>query len=337
LKLILLSGGAGKRLWPLSSDMLPKQFIPFLDPQWNEPASMMQKAWAILSDRFGTDNLYIAGNLNHEPILRQQLGSQARLILEPAQRDTFPAIALAASYLHDRAGVDLDETVIVLPVDAYADPTFYDLLPELDYLIRNDLTQLALIGIKPSFASDKFGYIVPVTAPASPGEYCLARGFVEKPDPAEAAELIAQGALWNGGVFAFRLRYLKDAVHRLRFPWSYDELYDRYEALPRISFDYMVAEPEKNIVCIAFDGAWSDLGTWSDMLRLLGKEASGRAILGDDSRNTHIINQLDIPIIVSGISDAVIAAGPDGILISHKSVSHLIKPLVDRLGHTSKT
>ncbi|MCD9024478.1 sugar phosphate nucleotidyltransferase [Cohnella silvisoli] len=328
MKIILLSGGAGKRLWPLSSEILPKQFMKILRTPSGESISMVQKTWGILADKFGIHNLFISAGLNHESVLREQLGPDVRLILEPSQRDTFPAIAVASSYLSS-IEIHPDETVIVLPVDAYVDPAFYDKLNDLDHIIQQDFARLALIGIQPSFPAEKFGYILPI--PSSNPYYSRVNSFHEKPDRASAGDLIDQGALWNGGVFAFRLAYMEEIVSRLIRTWSYKELTAAYDTIPRISFDYMVVEPEKRIICVKYVGKWTDLGTWTEMLRVIEPDECNNVIKDDSCEGTHVINQLSIPIVIAGIKNAVIAAGPDGILISDKSVSHMIKPLVDQL------
>lgn len=294
------------------------------------PVSMLQKTWRILAEKFGSANLFVAGNCHHESILLEQLGTEAQVILEPAQRDTFAAISLAASFLVTRKHIDPQETVVVLPVDTYTDPSFYDCLSELDRLIQRGIAPLALIGIAPKYAADKFGYILPRHASPPPSGNFV-ESFVEKPDMQTAQELIEQGALWNGGVFAFRLAYLQETVTRHQFPWDYRALYSQYDTIPRISFDYMVVEPEKNIVFVPYDGIWTDLGTWSEMVRVLSPESSGLVIKDDNCEGTYVVNQLGIPIIVADVKDAIISAGPDGILVSSIRNSHAVKPLVDKL------
>lgn len=331
MKIILLSGGAGKRLWPLSSDVLPKPFMKVMNNKMEPPVSMLQKTWRTLAEKYGTEPLYVAGNAVHESILREQLGAEAQLILEPAKRDTFAAISLAASYLADRRGAKPEETILVLPVDAYADPSFYDGLIEMDRIIQQDLASIALVGIVPKYPAEKFGYIVPM--PAGHSSAChYVQGFFEKPDRRTAQEMIERGALWNGGVFAFRLSYLQEVVTRHHFPWAYPDLLAQYDTIPRISFDYMVVEPEKRIAYVPFEGVWTDLGTWSEMVRVLGDRDGGTNIIKDSHcQDTHVINHLGIPIIVSGISGAIIVAGPEGILICNQNRAHQIKPLVDRI------
>lgn len=335
MKIILLSGGAGKRLWPLSNEILPKQFMKLMNNTQDYPISMLQKTWRILEEKFGADNLFVAGNSSHEAILREQLGTDARLILEPSQRDTFAAIALAATYLSCNAGVELEETIVVLPVDSYTDPSYYDCLYSLDHLIQQDVAPLALIGITPSYPGEKFGYMTPQLSPT--GEPTpLVQSFHEKPGEQTARELIAQGALWNGGVFAFRLRYMHDVTTRLHFPWDYDDLYRQYDTIPRISFDYMVVEPEKKIAYVPYDGTWSDLGTWSEMVRVLSPETTGQVIKDDQCEGTYVVNQLGIPIIVADVKDTIISASPEGILVSSIRTSHAVKPLIEQLVTTNK-
>ena len=335
MKIILLSGGAGKRLWPLSNELIPKPFMKVMNNKQDAPISMLQKTWRVLVDKFGDENVFVAGNHRHESILREQLGERARLILEPAQRDTFAAIALAASYLSEQADIRCDETMIVLPVDAYTDPTFYDCLNEMDHLIQREYAPLALIGIKPKYPADKFGYILP--QPRSDRAPChYVQSFCEKPDLQTARELIEQGALWNGGVFAFRLQYLQEHLVRMQFPWDFRSLYARYDTIPRISFDYMIVEPEKNILFVTYDGVWTDLGTWSEMIRVLSPESSGLVIKDDQCEGTFVVNQLNIPIIVSDVRDTIISAGPNGILVSSIRASHDVKPLIDKLPTMNK-
>lgn len=333
MRIVLLSGGAGKRLWPLSNEWLPKQFMKIFPGESGVTVSMVQKTWRTLVDKVGGDRLYIAAPTHHETVLREQLGEDVQLILEPAARDTFPAIALACSYLSAQR-FPADEAVIVLPVDAYVDPTFYELLDELAQVVVGEAASLALIGVKPAYASDKYGYIVPRPDDGQAG--ISVERFVEKPDPISAAALVESGALWNGGVFAFRLDYMNAFLRRGGYPYDYEELRTAYDQLPRISFDYMVVEPEKRIACVPYEGTWTDLGTWSEMIRILAPDGGSDVAMDARSQDTYVINQLGIPIIVAGIANAVVVASPEGILISDQSVSHTIKPLIDQITKTEQ-
>ena len=335
MKIILLSGGAGKRLWPLSNEILPKQFMKMMNNKQAVPISMLQKTWSVLKEKFGAENLFVAGNSSHEAILREQLGPEARIIYEPTQRDTFAAISLAATFLSSHAGVELDETIVVLPVDTYTDPSYYDCLHSLDKFIQQDVAPLALIGVAPKYPDEKFGYLIPLQSETGEPTH-LVQSFYEKPNEQTARELIEQGALWNGGVFAFRLQYIHDLATRLQFPWSFEELYAHYDSIPRISFDYMVVEPEKKIAYVRYDGNWSDLGTWSEIVRVLSPENNGQVIKDDQCDGTYVVNQLGIPIIVADVQDTIISAGPDGILVSSIRTSHAVKPLIEQLVNSNK-
>ena len=328
IKFILLSGGSGSRLWPLSTESLPKPYLKIMRNTDGTLSSMLQRTWETLADKYGAEHLFVAAGTSQEALLREQLGPDVQLILEPSRRDTFPAIAFACASLAEY-GTEADETVVVLPVDTYADPDFYDKLAELDHIIRERLVRLALIGIRPAFPSDKFGYIL--TSDKLDSSALTVDKFLEKPDLTVAADLIRQGALWNGGIFAFRLQYMLDKLAGLNLPIDRPGLEAAFDKIPRISFDYMVIETETSVACVRYDGRWSDLGTWSEIVRLLDPYIGANVVMDEYSTGTHVINQLPIPIVVSGVPNVVIAAGPDGILISDQKSSHLIKPLIDQV------
>ncbi|WP_027088307.1 sugar phosphate nucleotidyltransferase [Cohnella panacarvi] len=328
MKIIILAGGNGKRLWPLSSDIMPKQYMKVVKNDKGESCSMVQKTWSILAQKYGESNLYVVGGESQALVLAEQLGPTAQLILEPSRRDTFPAIALASVYLSD-IGTSADETVVVIPVDAHADGDYYDLLGRLDESIQRGEANLGLVGIRPSEVSEKYGYILSDPVPG-----CAARRvnrFVEKPELAAAAALIEKDALWNGGIFAFRLAYILGVLTGMNRPLQYAKLKSRYDTMPRISFDYMVTETEKNMICVRYEGEWTDLGTWKDIVRVLGENDTRNFIKDDRSAGTFVINQLNVPIVVAGISNAVVVASPEGILICDRSVSHQIKPLIEQI------
>lgn len=333
MKLILLSGGAGKRLWPLSSELLPKQFMKILRNDNGDTISMVQKTWGLLADKFGAQSIYLTAPGSHETVLREQLGTEARLIREPSARDTFPAIAGSCSYLAAHACADPDEVIVAMPVDAFVQADFYDTMLQLEASVRENRAQIALVGIRPKYASEKYGYIIPVH-PASYAEPSPVNHFIEKPDAETASKLIKSGALWNSGIFAFKLSYMERFMESSAYPWAYDELIKHYDTLPRISFDYMVVEPEKSIYCHVYEGEWTDLGTWAELVKMLRPDQSDHVVTDDNCHNTFIINQLGIPIIIAGISNAVVAASPDGILITDQSVSHTIKPLIEKLPYS---
>ena len=151
--------------------------------------------------------------------------------------------------------------------------------------------------------------------------------FKEKPDVPTAEKYIAQGAMWNGGVFAFRLGYMLEKIQNLLGTTSYKNLYENYENLEKISFDYAVVEKEKNIKVIRYSGEWKDLGTWNTLTEAMTDEVAGNAI-NPLCENTHIINELQIPLIALAVKNLAIAATPDGILVTDKKQSDKLKNYV---------
>lgn len=330
LKLILLSGGSGKRLWPLSNDTRSKQFLKVLDSNDKEKVSMVQRVWGQLKKVGLAEDSSIATSKIQSEMINSQLGTDITIISEPERRDTFPAIALAASYLHSIKTISRDEIVVVLPVDPYVEDAFFNRVKDLEKVILNTRADLALIGVKPTYASSKYGYIVPST---KIDDYFEVSHFVEKPNEEYAESLIEENALWNCGVFAFKLGYLLDILKEKELPIEYDKLNSEYSSLPKISFDYEVVERSQNIVAIPYDGYWKDLGTWNTLTEEMTTSQVGKGIISDDSINTHLINELDIPVTVLGVQGLIVAVSPDGILVSDKASSPKIKDFIKDFNH----
>lgn len=327
MNLILLSGGSGKRLWPLSNDVRSKQFIPILEREDGSYESMAQRVYRQIQKMDPEALVVVAAPKLQVSELRTQLGAQLDISVEPCRRDTFPAIVLASAYLHDVKGIPLKEPVIICPVDSYVNDSYFEALKRLNDLAADGALNLALMGIQPTYPSEKYGYILPET----PETVSRVRAFREKPDWKTAEEYIGQGALWNGGVFACRLEYiLNRAKEQIAFSDYYD-LFAKYERFPKISFDYAVVEKEPNIQVLRYTGQWKDLGTWNTLTGAMGRPSVGNAMMDKTCSNTHVINDLDIPVLAMGLQDVVVAASPQGILVADKEKSSYMKPLVDAL------
>lgn len=327
MKTILLSGGSGKRLWPLSNDARSKQFLKVLEDNNNNLQSMVQRVWNQLEKVGLSESAVIATSKSQVDMIHSQLDGKAKLIEEPSRRDTFPAIALAASYLYSEQKTGLDEVISVLPVDPYVENRFFNRVKDLEKVVLDSNADIALIGVTPTYPSSKYGYIVPVINEIG-NEYSPVSCFTEKPTESDATQLIKQDALWNCGVFAFKLGYIISILEKKGLPIKYFELMKQYEQLPKISFDYEVVEKTENIVVLPYDGYWKDLGTWNTLTEEMAASKIGRGIISSDSNNVHLINELDIPVTVLGASNIVVAASPDGILVSDKQASPRIKELV---------
>lgn len=329
LKIVLLSGGSGKRLWPLSNDSRSKQFLKILRGPDGGMESMVQRVWRQLGDAGLTKDCLIVTNPLQTDIIGRQLGCGVPILVEPESRDTFPAIALAASYLRDVRRAGPNETVVVLPVDPYADDAFFRLVKDLEPLLRRSTADLGLIGAMPTYNSTKYGYIVPEPADGQ-RDYVKAAAFYEKPSERAAEELIAnKGAMWNCGVFAFRLEFLIELLRDRDLPVEYRRLAADYQLLSRTSFDVEVAEKCRNIAVLPYGGGWKDLGTWNTLTEEMDVSRIGKGRLSHDSRNSHIINEIHIPVSVLGLSNIVVAVSPDGILVSDKEASPRLKEVLD--------
>ena len=327
MKLVLLSGGSGKRLWPLSNDSRSKQFLKVLKNEKNEMQSMVQRVWEQLTVLGIENNSVIATSKSQVDMINNQLGNDVPIIIEPERRDTFPAIALAASYLYSKEHVDLDEIIGVLPVDPYVENKFFERLLDLEEVLKSSDADLGLMGVMPTYPSEKYGYIVP-NIEKSTQEVVRVSHFKEKPNTVEAEILLTQNALWNCGVFAFKLDKIISLLDKKGFPVQYDELIKQYTKLPKISFDYEVVEKTENIVALPYEGTWKDLGTWNTLTEEMGTSILGKGNMGTECEQNHIINELDIPVSVLGLSNVIVAVSPDGILISDKEASPRIKELV---------
>ena len=335
MNIILLSGGSGTRLWPLSNDVRSKQFIKIFkkqaaagDPSGKEAyESMLQRVYRQIKETDRDAVVTIATGKSQVSAIRNQLGEETGLSVEPCRRDTFPAIALATAWLHDVKGVPADEAVVVCPVDPYVQKDYFEALKKLGELAQQGAANLVLMGIAPTYPSEKYGYIMPVTADA----VAKVSEFKEKPDAATAQTYIEQGGLWNGGVFAYKLSYVLERARQLIGFTDYADLYSKYDTLQKISFDYAVAEHEPDIAVMRFSGEWKDLGTWNTLTEAMEEQVVGDARLNETCRNVHVINELGIPVLGMGLHDVVISASPEGILVSDKEQSSYIKPFVEAI------
>lgn len=329
MNVILLSGGSGKRLWPLSNDIRSKQFIKIFKKPGTEGIyeSMVQRVYRQIKTADPSAQIMVATSKSQVSSLHNQLGENVEISVEPCRRDTFPAIALATAYLHDIKGISEDEVVVVCPIDPYVNDNYFEVVKKLWELAQNGTAKIVLMGIAPTYPSEKYGYIIP----ADTAEVSKVLEFKEKPDTETAQRYIEQGGLWNGGVFAYKLSYVLQRARELIGLSNYDDLFAKYDMLQRISFDHAVVEHEADISVVRFEGEWKDLGTWNTLTEEMEGNAVGDVRFNDACENTQVINELGIPIIAMGLRDVVIAASAEGILISDKEQSSYIKPLVDEI------
>lgn len=332
MNIVLLSGGSGKRLWPLSNEVRSKQFIKLFKDENGEYESMVQRVYRQITTVDQDAKIIIATSKNQASAIKNQLGEQTSICVEPYRRDTFPAIALAAAYLHDELGASRDEAVVVCPVDPYVDNTYYKAVQKLQKLAEAGAANLTLMGIEPTYPSEKYGYIIPENG----DDVSKVKEFKEKPDTETAKKYLSQNALWNAGIFAFKLGYLVDKAHSMIDFEDYRDLFNKYDTLTKISFDYAVVEKEPSIQVMRYIGSWKDVGTWNMMAEVMTDQSKGRVILDETCENTHVVNELNVPILCMGCKDMIVAASGDGILISDKERSGYMKPYVEKIETEAK-
>ena len=326
MNIILLSGGSGKRLWPLSNEVRSKQFIK-LFTNGDTQESMLQRVYRQIYKVDSNAQITIATAKSQVSAIHNQLGNDIAISVEPCRRDTFPAIALATAYLHDVQKVSENDVAVVCPIDPYVEDDYFEALKALGEQAEKGEANLVLMGIEPTYPSEKYGYIIP----ADKEEVSRVKNFKEKPDEETAKKYIAQGALWNGGVFAYKLKYVLNKAHELLDFKDYADLFAKYDSLEKISFDYAVVEKEDNIQVRRFAGEWKDLGTWNTLTEAMGESSVGNVIKNDTNVNVHIVNELDVPVLCMGLKDVIVSASPEGILVADKEQSSYIKPYVDKL------
>lgn len=327
MNIVLLSGGSGKRLWPLSNDIRSKQFIKIFKKEDGSYESMVQRVYRQIKKVDKDATVTIATSKSQVSAIHNQLGEGVGVSVEPCRRDTFPAIALATAYLHHVRGVALDEAVVVCPVDPYVEDEYFDSLKKLGEQAEKGEANLVLMGIEPTYPSEKYGYIIPT----SEDQTSFVSTFKEKPDAVTAQSYIEQGALWNGGVFAYKLEYVFKKAHELIDFTDYEDLFAKYDTLTKISFDYAVVEKEDKIQVQRFGGEWKDLGTWNTLTEAMVESSVGEAVLNDKCENVHVVNEMGVPVVCMGLKDVVVSASPEGILVSDKEQSSYIKPIVDKI------
>lgn len=326
MKILLLSGGSGQRLWPLSNDYCSKQYIKVLSGD-NGRQSMLQRVFSQLKKVGRSEDAVIIASEAQKDIIYSQLGSNAKIAFEPSRRDTFPAILLGCSWLYEQ-DYNEDEIVVVMPVDPFVELEYFKRFELLSEVLIESKSSVALMGAIPSYPSEKYGYIIPGKRK---DKYFEIEGFKEKPRLKEARELYEKGALWNCGVFCFKLGLMKEYCLKYNIDFSYSKVKENYDSLPRISFDYEVLEKISNKISIKYDRTWKDIGTWNTLTEEMDVNSIGDVYIDDTSSATHAVNTLDIPLIVMGAENLIVSATYDGILVADKEKSSYLKDSLNKI------
>lgn len=344
---VILSGGVGSRLWPLSRAALPKQLLALVSDK-----TMLQETALRLADKPRLmPPLMVCGNEHRFMIAEQmrQIGiAPMGIMLEPEGRNTAPAVAAAANYL---LAIDPEAVMLVLPADHVIDdvPAFHAAIERAAGAVAAG--SLATFGIVPDGPETGYGYIRRGDAmPASEGCFSVDR-FVEKPDLATAEAFIADGRyLWNSGMFLFSAQRFLEELEALRpviaacakkavtegyRDLDFCRLHEAsFNACPSESIDYAVMEHTRHAVVVPADIGWSDVGSWSALWEVLDADAQGNVLRGDvytDGVSNSLIRAESRMVAVVGLSDLVVVETDDAVLVAHKDQVQKVKQIVEHL------
>ncbi len=315
----ILAGGSGTRLWPLSRELYPKQFLA-LNGNTSLLRQTVERAWEHFSDI-----LVLTQNEQFFYVRDELRGfvSEDMIIREPHRRNTAPAVALAALYIKENYG---NESFVVMPSDHVLSTEFFSIVKEAEKLCPG---YLVTFGIKPSFPATGYGYI-------KPGEkleagYKVER-FIEKPGREKAEEFVKLGYLWNSGIFLFSPELLIEEFHShapeiAEHMGSFSTLLENYASLPAISIDYAIMEKSSRAAVVPYSGEWRDIGNWESVYAIMKKDRRGNAVKGDvlamDTSSCLIYGD-DRLIATLGVENLTIVDTKDALLVASREMSERV-------------
>lgn len=341
---VVLSGGSGTRLWPLSRKAYPKQFLSLYGKE-----TMFQQTLERLKGIEGLSEIIIVANEEHRFIVAEQMrqcGMKGRILLEPFGKNTAPAIALASLDILKRYP---EAHMLVLSSDHAMETVepFIDAIKSAASLSSQDL--LVTFGVVPTAPETGYGYIK--TAQSIGEEGYRVGAFIEKPCKEVALQMLeAGGHYWNSGMFMFKVSVVLNELKRYRLD-IYNACQDavlseqqdldfirfdteKFGLIPAESIDYALMESSQNVAMVPYTGMWSDVGSWDALWNITEKDSSGNVVIGNvlalDTRNSYI-RSTSKRIAVSGVEGLIVVATDDAVLVADKSQSQQVKDLVTAL------
>ncbi|HNW36768.1 MAG TPA: mannose-1-phosphate guanylyltransferase/mannose-6-phosphate isomerase, partial [Candidatus Ozemobacteraceae bacterium] len=333
MKILILAGGSGTRLWPLSRANYPKQFLKLRGGK-----SLLCETVERFLPVAGFGDMVVMTNGEYKFFVDAQLEQCNHVILEPASRNTAPAIALGVKYCLEKMGCTRDDVVLITPSDHLIEPRdiFIEAVTAAEQAAKAGF--IATFGVEPTRPETGYGYIK-CEKQGEPGKpWVKAIRFAEKPDEETAKRYMAEGDYyWNSGMFAFTLGTMLDEMQELtpaiaaRLAPSYDEILSDYANMPDISIDYAVMEKSHRVVTIPLSADWNDIGSWDSLYDVLDKDEHGNVCEGDvisiGSKDTLVMGG-DRLIATLGLEDCLVIDTDDAILVSRRGETQKVKEVV---------
>ncbi len=348
---IVMAGGSGTRLWPLSRRETPKQLLALIGE-----TSLLQQTVARLGALLKPQDIYVITSEAHARATRAQLPTlpEENVLGEPLARSTAVAAGLATVL----ARRESDEVALVLPADHFVadEPAFAEALREAARTAERGY--LVTLGVVPTHPATGYGYVKAGERFHEASPTALVERFVEKPDADTAAAIVAEGnAFWNAGIFVWRVYAFRQAVERFqpelasaldrigeihRTPGWMGRVRDILEKVPAITIDVGLAEPaavEGRMAVVPLDAGWSDIGSWSSLLEALSSARGADLVASGQhlDRGSHrvLVHGGDRLIVTVGLEDVIIVDTPDALLVCSRDRAEEIKPVLDEIARTA--
>jgi len=342
MKIIILAGGAGKRLWPISSKEYPKQFLKIFD---NE--SLFQKTILRFEKFDYLDEIVVVINEDHLKIIRDQIAEigfekKVKILIEPKRKNTAPAILFAIKSLKESKQIDEKTNLLILPSDHLIFPK-EKFLSYLENLKKQVLDKIVIFGIRPSRIETGYGHIEigkNIEGQNKDNLYEVKK-FIEKPEFKIAKKLfLSEKYLWNAGMFLFTEKVIFNELKKCNldlhkfYQMSFDKFLKNFSKIPKISIDYALIEKTKNISVCPIDVSWSDVGSWDSIYDVMQKDDNANVTKGNvltlNTKNSLIFAKKKL-ISTMGLENIILVETDDAIFLAKKGESQKIKDLIDKM------